>query len=642
MLRDTAELISIDELRFTNKADLPVSIIITAGDMPIIVSRYAEPIWDFSPYFPQDNLKSGQMIINWEMELPDGVTLTNIKHARLLESAKDFTWSLFAAPLEGRKRPTMATLVARFDVLRPLLRWMVSLGLNQFRQLDGRTMNYVSYARMHQVDKRPVSASTLHYRLNVLENLFRQRNKIKDALTMHPWPHESSVSLSGVKRSATHRKPTTPIIPDKIATELARVAISYIDHRYSEVSAAIRACKDAGDELLLVHRQTRTNARTRAAKQLGFSGVNELMRIATHIRTACYIVIDMFSGIRDSEMMSLEEDCISRSVSPDGSSDITWLHGTIYKTGTRPKKWIVPDVVARAVFVLTDLTSGMRRELNEKIPRMQADLTLAHTTAGQKRLAMQLNKAQRQRHKLFLCRAGRNSTNIGVISGHMQGAYLKLFCAEHGITEAPGVAYNLHAHQFRRTYARFAARAELGDLLALREHFGHTSLDMTTHYVDGATNDFDIDTDLLNMVNEEKNSRQGEIIKNLLLQETPLANGTHWLKDWRSAVRTATNKEQLIAEYAGTLTINGTGHSWCIGNAKGIGCGGFCIFEAQMCVDCHYGIIGPEHRAIWEGIRNQQIEVLALNDIGPGGLAKATQILRQAEKVLARLDGAMP
>ena len=58
-----------------------------------------------------------------------------------------------------------------------------------------------------------------------------------------------------------------------------------------------------------------------------------------------------------------------------------------------------------------------------------------------------------------------------------------------------------------------------------------------------------------------------------------------------------------------------------------------------MCVDCNYGIIGQEHRPAWEGIRDQQKEALGLDDIGPGGRARARQILSYAEKVLRRLDG---
>lgn len=207
------------------------------------------------------------------------------------------------------------------------------------------------------------------------------------------------------------------------------------------------------------------------------------------------------------------------------------------------------------------------------------------------------------------------------------------------VNGSDGRPYSLYAHQFRRTYAHFVARSELGDLLTLRDHFGHWSIDMTTYYADGGANEYESDTELLEMVTQEKLARQSEVIGDYLESDVPLANGGHWLKDWRASVRTAANKEELIKEYAGTVTLNGTGHSWCVGNARGTGCGGLCVFEAQMCVECSYGIIGQEHRPVWEGIREQQQEALALDDMGPGGRSRAQTILDYAEKVLRRLDG---
>ena len=216
---------------------------------------------------------------------------------------------------------------------------------------------------------------------------------------------------------------------------------------------------------------------------------------------------------------------------------------------------------------------------------------------------------------------------------------LKEFCAHHGINDKDGKRYPLHSHQFRRTYARFIARSELGDLLTLRDHFGHWSLDMTVYYADGGADEYEADTELLELVAKEKMGRQTEIMGSYLDSDAPLANGSHWLKSWRSSVRTAVNKESLIVEYAGSLVLTGTGHSWCVGSERGTCCGGLCVFEPQMCVDCNHGLIGPEHRPVWEGIRDQQLEALALDDMGPGGQARAQMIIAEAEKVLRRLDG---
>ncbi|WP_395407897.1 hypothetical protein ACHMW6_15095 [Pseudoduganella sp. UC29_106] len=227
---------------------------------------------------------------------------------------------------------------------------------------------------------------------------------------------------------------------------------------------------------------------------------------------------------------------------------------------------------------------------------------------------------------------------FNLANGAQIGRDLKNFCKQFAV-DLDGAPYGLHAHQFRRSYARFVARAELGDLITLQDHLGHWTLDQTVYYADGASDEYEVDTELIEMIANEKNERHYEIVHAYLTTDSPVAAGAEWLKQWRTTVRTAENKEQLVKEYAGTISLNGTGHSWCAGNSKGSGCGGLCVFQAQTCVDCHYGIIGQEHRPVWEGIRQQQLEALDLDDMGPGGKARAQEILQLTEKVLRRLDG---
>ncbi len=603
------------------------------------MSRFGDDIWDFYPYIPQENQSSNQKQIDWRISLPDGRLLTDPAHAELLESAKDFIWSLFAEPVEGRKRPSMVTLRNKVNDLKPLLRWMVGLGLRRFANLAGRMLHYVPVAKLNGPGK-PADAKTVVQRLIVAEALHHQRDKLNDALTVHPWPHETALSLSGLKQGCTHRKPSTECIPEAVVGRLADVALNYVQNRSASILTALEAVHSAAQEKWDAgYSQNECSiARTTAARSAGYLGSDDLTGEVIRLRTACYIIIDLFSGIRDSEMMSIAENCVAMSKSRDGSTDIMWLHGTIYKTGQRPKCWLVPPVVMEAVLVLTRLTARLRTELalEEAEVTQHIGLSIAKERA---RLVKRLDTIRKHKDKLFLAKGVRNAGKVAVLSGASMRDDLKCFCADFDIRNDDGKPYQLHSHQFRRTYARFVARAQLGDLLTLRDHFGHWSIDMTTYYADGGANGYEADMELLEMVATEKHGRQSEIMATYLNSDVPLANGNHWLKDWRASVRTATNKEELIREYADTITLNGTGHSWCVGNAKGTGCGGLCVFEAQMCVDCNYGIIGQEHRPVWEGIRDQQKEALALDDMGPGGRARAHQILTYADKVLRRLDG---
>jgi integrase len=633
------DLRPIKDLSLSEKSNLPVSISLLPDGTRLVVSRYTDVVWDFYPYIPQENKHQNEKQIDWRIRLPDGRLLTAPEHASLLESAKDFIWSLFAQSVEGRQRPTMLTLRNKIMNLVPLLRWMVQTGLHRFNDLAGHTLDYVPAARLCK-DGSKAAEQTIALRLFVVEDLHHQHDKINDALPVHPWPNETALSLAGLNKGAAHRKPKTEFIPDDVATRLAEAALDYVQNRSILILEALEAADEVA-EIKASCKCERTSlpiACTAIARAARFDGFADLITETFRLRTACYIVIDMFSGIRDSEMMSIAENCIAPGKSRDGSTDVLWLHGTIYKTGLRAKKWLVPPVVKEAVDVLTCLTAPLREKMRQEECDIERRIGLS-IAKEKARLAKRLDTVRKQKDKLFLSRSMNTVGDaISVHSGNAMGLDLKRFCADLGIRGENGRPYPLHSHQFRRTYARFIARSELGDLLTLRDHFGHWSIDMTVYYADGGADKYESDTELLEMVAGEKLERQNEILGSYLDSDVPLANGNHWLKSWRSSVRTAANKEALIAEYAGSITLTGTGHSWCVGIARGTCCGGLCVFEAQMCVDCNHGIIGPEHRPVWHGIREQQLEALALDDMGPGGRARAQQILECAEKVLRRLN----
>lgn len=602
-----------------------------------VVSRFADSVWDFYPYVPLDNVTPSAKRIDWRIVLPDGHKLTDPEHQHLLQSSKEFIWSLFSQPVEGRIRPGMMTLIAKVAYLIPLLRWMVQQGMARFADLVGRTRDYVPVARQLS-DGRKAAETTVSCRLRMLEDLHHQWGKISDALHHHPWPQDSSCALAGIKVGNIHRKPKTEVLPAAIASRIAEAALEYVQKRSGHILAGLKAVDESMDDETRARRKRGHIALTHtyAAREAGFEGGTHLRTESIYLRTACYIVIDQFSGARDSEMMSLEEGCIVPGKSRDGSTDILWLHGTIYKTGVRPHKWLVPPVVEEAVTVLTQLTAPLRERLRREEVLLPERIPMA-IASEKAHLLKRLHTIRKQKNSLFLNPG--NQGEVSVLSGVHLNNNLREFCKHADIVDTDGRPYPLHSHQFRRTYAHFIARAELGDLLTLRDHFGHWSIDMTVYYADGGADNFEADLELLEMIANEKMGRQIEIIGDYLHTDTPVGNGGHWISAWRSAVRTASNKEVLIAEYAGSLVLTGTGHSWCVGSEHGTCCGGLCVFEPQMCVDCNHGLIGPDHRPVWEGIRDQQIEALALDDIGLGGRARAKTIIAEAEKILRRLDG---
>ena len=612
----------IRELHSLEKAKLSVSI--TRGDdrQEIVISHYADDVWDFWPYIPQGNRKAGSKAIDWRATIgPAGQKLTDPEYVELLASSKDFIWSLFNDPIEGRQRPSMNTVVGHFNSLLPLLRWMTARGIRRFRNLRGKTLEYVPVARISEKTGKPVATGSHAMRLLVLEDLYLQREKLADALDVHPWPDESGSTLAG--EGTKGRTTKTLRIPEKTVRHLARIAIDYVNQqapRLLDARDAIEQEVNGADGYLA------TNIRVPMARELGFDGSRDLSNELVLLRDACYIVIAMFSGIRDSETLSLNKNCISHSVTEDGI-DLTWLHGTIYKTGQRTHRWLVPTVVKNA------------KEIERQIAdyEQRASMAIPHSQAH-KTLLKRLHAARRDTNSLFLGTTPRTGHTTNVVSGGLINRRLKLFCEHFGILGEDGKPWWLCPHQFRRTYAYFVASAELGDLHYLREHFGHWSIDMTLLYADGATDEFDTDNDLLQEILRFKAEKQEDVFRNYLLTDAPLANGDIMLADLRRTIKTAKNKDELIKQVSDSVTLNGTGHSWCIGSAKGTSSGGLCVFEADMCVDCSYGIIGQEHLPVWKEIARQQQEALAMPDMGIPGKARSERILAKAHNVIAKLE----
>lgn len=639
MISQLARAWSITYLDSSEKCRLPVSIAIDGNGNQLVISRFEDVVWDFWPYIPQENLALNSKCISWDIMLPDGSRLTDPQHAELLDNTKDFIWSLWADPIEGRKRPSMRTLISKFNNITPLLRWMFSQGMTRFAHLNGCSLNYIPFAKIG-VKNGLVGETTIRHRLEVFEDMYLQRNKLKDALSAHPWPEQTATRLAGITFSGGYIL-RTERIPDRVVKNLAKAALEYVENKAEhllDARDAVRVTSDAGRLRSLTTSHISTYYVSPVVREYGFSRVNELNDELRYLRSACYIVINLFSGIRNSEMMSLAVKCISHGKSYDGSTDLTWICGTIYKTGQRTHKWLVPSVVEKAVSIMERYSEPFRTKLLAEELKLVTDLD-ATDQEKKKSLARRLATIRHQKNSLFLGERPRDHGQIQVLSNAAVNYQLKQFCQKLDICGDDGKPWTLASHQFRPTYAYFVASSELGDLQYLREHFGHWSIDMTLLYAQGATDEFEIDNGLLNEIMTVKREKQENILHAYVDSNVPLANGEHWLGDWRHMVRTATNKDELIRELSDTITLNGTGHSWCVGSAKGTGCGGLCVFEADMCVDCNYGIIGPEHLPVWREIAFQQTEALSMPDMGTPGKVRTQRILEKAQKVIAILEG---
>jgi len=253
----------------------------------------------------------------------------------------------------------------------------------------------------------------------------------------------------------------------------------------------------------------------------------------------------------------------------------------------------------------------------------------------------------KHRHGLFLGKSPSNS-RIGILSNSAIHIRLKDFARHFNLhVQASDMAqvldkaeikvgdvWPLSPHQFRRTFARYVARCTLGDVRYLREHFKHWSLDMTLGYAWG---DEDLlDATLIEEILAIRQELQDDIVWGWIDVKTNqhlAAIGGKTIEKARgsSLAMVATDSRAVARQLSQGYFLRGLGHSWCTEKE----CRGKGIYSVTECKDCENRVIDESHIPMWYGIREQQIELMMLDDCGDPIWQGALESLRYAEQVLA-------
>jgi integrase len=618
-------------------------------------------------------------VIKFDTKFQDGSALTDPKHNILRESAKAFLYARWKnkAP-HSRKYISAQTLINNWAQLRCLLHWMVDSQISKFGELTPERC--LAYAK--SLGERQ-SKSTIIINLQILTTYYDLRDHLDDQLPAYPWGKTPPSKLA-TSRDRHGMYPTgeasTEVIPSGIIRTLIQAALNLIENEASTLLdlqeefylEEINARKKIESTHLSMHpngfssvyttdrryietklSHALSKLRNKRCIEQGINSYTEFKNKLILLRTACYIVCATFSGMRASELSSLEVGCFYREAGFDNEI-FSWLKGKSYKLEKDPKpaKWMVPEVVGLAVDVATRLGERGRASCKENILRMEKNL--AQTTVqdtSYKSLISYLAKAKNHQHALMFTERksgiinslGKSSclSALANFSTHF-GAYVHQEDMN-GIQDrdkiSPGKIWPLTPHQFRRTFAVFVARNIMGDVRYLREHFKHWSIDMTLYYTKINSN---IDSSVINEIIHERDELQAVLLAKWISTNTPLSGGGgQRIANFRgrSEVKVVKDMRAFCRKLGDDVYIRGTGHSWCM--ASGTGCGGQGLYDSVRCTSCGEGVIDGSQILIWRGIRDQQIETLQHPDIGASSWQRCVTHLREAERVLTELGEAI-
>ncbi len=552
------------------KADLPVS--------PDSLYRHME--WNFQKFIDTP-VKESHKRVKWDFTLDNGELFSDPKHAPLMESAKDFIFSLIADPIEGRKAPKYITVINVFMHLRLLIQWMITNGYCAFSQLDAHvTSKFHIYQKNRKAkhgrgdEKGRLKKTTLNKILQVVTDIHLQRDKLTDAITVRPFKGQTANAAAGATRKDKEEAKTLRI-PDRVSEELLRAAFDFTEEKAEQILSISDEIAALKAKMPGKSKTTYNTLVNRSIKAYGIT-LTQHHKMKKMLRTACYIVIAYFSGMRGSEVLSIKKDAIETRMGSNGK-DYYLLHSFCHKIPTPHDTWLVPECVVSAVKALERLSEPLR-------------------TASGKDL-------------LFL---SREKGPIGQLSVHAINSSLNKFMTSDDLGLYEGKKWKLSTHQFRKSFAYFMAVVNKCNLKFLQYQFKHVSMDMTLWYA------LTSDEDLKNEVNGACEEVYYTEFEKVLDSGARLGGaGGERIEQLREEIypgMTAKDRVEALKQYvveSDETYVRSAFYNLCFYNATHAKCDAGLNCQCNS-LECDNAVITEEHRGNWEVYLTQNVRLLNL------------------------------
>jgi integrase len=592
------------------------------------LSKFDDLTWDFNEEITNPSYTKGGKIIRWDFDVRQGEGFDDPKFASLMLACKQLFYAMLWHPeRNGRCKPE--TVIQRWRFLRPFAVFMVNRAhpIYRFKDVTKHVIEeYLKRLRLpNKSGGKRVNEGIYHY-LAGLKLLYVYRRKISEPLQFDPFDGESPSKALGLKRHGAQSK--TECIPDDLLRKLITSALDYVKHSDALFAAAAFA-ERIRQERPEVHRGTIAYHTKRLVKgaiahlevrdEVSFSlGVLTQHAIAAHLirlRTACFILIAFVTGMRISELLSLEAGCVERECTDDG--EFVWINSSLHKTlgsgRATPAKWLCGQVAATAVSVLESMTSKLRR------------------ATGYRSLFVPVTKW------------GAHTWNGKTVGANDLGERLKDYVQWLDLRDERGNPFRLHAHMFRRTFARHVVRSDTTGLLALKDHFKHVSLAMTDYYVG-------VDEELQDMLNDEANRLSFESFDKALRSDRL---GGPRGKELARQIDAAMADGRLPPEFRGESGSHLRAEmiaEWVAAGQQIYPCGpgNVCWFRegSAMCtkgdrpvveicnpIGCNNSVVLPEHAPHWRSIEERAEALLGLEPAGEPYKQRLYMIVKIAKRV---------
>lgn len=556
------------------RAQVAVSAVRDDSGNTFVISRVGDLIWDLWPFLTTPNTPLSHKRLDWSC-IPEPYR----------EAVQNVLYAYWKQGRPGWALPGVPALIKNLGRLAVFCRAAAALRLASLADLQ--PLHVATFvAEQKSVGK---ALRTQWSTFSAVELLYLFRGEHECTLQFHPWPESSSADMAGftgAQREGASKVGLTPLIPGDVSAVL-----------FQHAEGILERTKQLLDERDRGERSSFRNSEIIA------------------IRAACFYLLGVLTGMRSSELSSIEVGA-GRTEVLSGFT-FHWLTTTEHKTKKGVVDYLMPVMGLRILSAMERWSEPLRQRLAEQIVAMENKPGIRTTAELQ-----WLTTARSNRNRLFL---GISRRGIVPVSANAWGQILTQFARDAGTT------WKLAPHQMRRLYAYTFVRHKLGDLLFLKEQFKHSSVDMSQLYAASPRQDRALYDDILSELLRYK----GEVIAAWLEKDEPLSGGAgRKIMDLRA--QDFPNRKALVVETSRRILMRSNGHAWCL--AQDQGCGGSGIYERGRCGGCHNGLIDRRFLPIWQEAYQHHKELRAEAETwGLGAAKRVEEDMKQAARILKDL-----
>ncbi len=476
----------------TGPLSLAPSMIYAANTKVSSTSVFQDAEWHTAEYRDLPGL--GPKHDSWDFSLmpgfPSGFAL----------AGAELAYSMLKDPVESHKHLEWLSVVQELYSLNDFADFATSMGCFSFSDVTNELLEQYVNVLMHgSEDREPKSDERRRKLITFLYKVWDFSPRLSEPLRERPFGVEKEEMVSGISKDGGSNINRTPPIPDEIMGPLMDASLAYVfEHSgcilgaWHELQAAWDAdiadsnLSDSGKEKRLRKKMTKILANYPSVwRKEEWNGRRDLYVELHRLRVACILVILAYSGVRASELFSIEEDCCVVDEAADGRK-LVYLNTVLRKHRRRGSKdtWVIIDDVVVAIDILQQLTRHARKALGTK--RLLLGGTDNHF------FAVQLTSDEARATELT------SSTVLQSIEQYRRHIIEKTkFSPIPNWTDENGIGkpWLFNTRQFRQTLARFIARQKYGIIAGMRQ-YKHAQVAIFEGY--GS-----VDTEFLNMVRDE-------------------------------------------------------------------------------------------------------------------------------------------